>query len=117
MANSQLPLNDTDFWWLRYFLGIAVPIGLFIWGLYSLVTMHSYTVWWLGRGRLNFVPVGGQQAVLMGIAYLGVAVALFAKCYAQYHERMGYFYQWILAPGMLLAGGGVVWCSWIFLAR
>ena len=116
MSNSLLPMSDTDFWWLRYFMGIAVPIALSVYGIYSILTRHSYAVWgW--RSHVQFVPVEGEQAVLMGAAYLGIALALFANCYAQYHEKMGYYYQWLLAAGMLAAGVSVCWCSWIFLIR
>ncbi|HEV3271849.1 MAG TPA: hypothetical protein VGZ93_06685 [Candidatus Methylacidiphilales bacterium] len=114
MPNRQLPLNDTDFWWLRYVLGIAVPVVLTMWGIYSIVTRHSYAIWAL-RYSLRFVPVEGKQAILMGVAYLGIAIILFANCYAQYHDKMGFYYQWILAPGVIMAGGGIFWCGSIFL--
>jgi hypothetical protein len=113
MGNSQLPMNDTDFWWLRYVLGIAIPIALTVYGAYSIVTLHSYTY---GR-RVGFIPVEGEQAMLMGIFYSSIALALFANCYAQYHEKMGNYYQWMLGTGALLAGGSFLWCWWIFLAR
>ncbi len=116
MSNRLLPLCDTDYWWLRYVLGIAVPIVLVSCSVYSLATMHSYAIWALRYTLFRFVPVEGEQAILMGIAYLGMAMMLFANCYAQYHEKMGYFYQWIFVPGILLAGGGILWCSWIFLS-
>ncbi len=119
MSNRQLPLSDTDFWWLRYGLGIMLPIALAAWSLYSLVSGHSYAIW-SDRHHflfLYFMPVTGEQAVIMGLAYLGMAVMLFANCYAQYHEKMGYYYQWIMAPGALLAGGGIIWCSLIVLIQ
>ena len=112
MFNRLLPLNDTDFWWLRYVLGIAVPIGLWAWGLYSIVTQNSYIYW----RRVGFVPVHGEQAILIGVASIGVALAFFAYCYAQYHEKMGFYYQWLFVPGALLAIGGYWWCNWIFIA-
>jgi hypothetical protein len=114
MSNGLLPMNDTDFWWLRYGLGLALPVALAAWGAYSILTHHSYAIWAM-RYRFWFVRVEGEQAVLMGVAYIGMALMLFAHCYAQYHEKMGFYYQWLLAPGALLAGGGVMWCSWIFL--
>lgn len=116
MSNSLLPLNDTDYWCLRYVMGITLPMIFIADGLYSVLTRHSYTVWSLAR-HLRVVPVQGEQAVLMGVAYLGVAIALFANCYMQYHEKMGFYSLWILALGALLAGGGELWCSWIFLVR
>ena len=87
------------------------------WGIYSIITLHSYAISGTGfRYRWpHLVPVEGKQAVLMGGAYTGFALVLFANCYAQYHEKMGYYYQWLLASGALLAAGGIVWCSWIFL--
>jgi hypothetical protein len=111
---SLLPLNDTDFWWLRYGLGVAVPAALAAWGVYSIVTLHSYAIARMGRG-IQFIPVKGEQAALMGVAYLGMALIFFANCYAQYHEKMGFYYQWLLVPGWLLTAGGIVWCSWLFL--
>lgn len=115
MSNSQLPIGDTDFWWLRYGLGIAAPILLFLSGIYSVISLHSYAIW-AGRGYgIHLVAVSGKQAILMGVSYMGIALALFANCYAQYHDKMGFYYQWILAPGAILAGGGIMWCSWIFL--
>ena len=116
MPNSQLPVSGPDFWWLRYGLGVAVPIALAIWGAYSIATLHSYAIWCDRYVRgLDFVKVNGEQAVLMGIAYWGVALAFFASCYAQYHYKMGFYYQWLVAPGVILAIGGVLWCSLIFL--
>ena len=116
MSNGLLPMGNTDFWWLRYVLGIAAPVLLTGCGIYSILARHSYAIWGL-RSHMQLVPVEGEQAVLMGAAYLGIALALFANCYAQYHEKMGYYYQWLLAAGMLAAGVSVCWCSWIFLIR
>jgi hypothetical protein len=113
--NNQLPLNDTDFWWLRYVCGLVLPIGLAIFGVYSLISRHSYALIRTGGRALHFVPVQGEQAILMGVAYLGVALILFANCYAQYHETMAYWYQWILALGLLATLFGMGWCSWIFI--
>jgi hypothetical protein len=118
VSESQLPLNDTDFWYLRYGLGIVLPLVIAAYGIYSLVSGHSFTIWGLtGRRSLHLIPVQGEQAYLMGMTYLGIALMLFASCYAQYHEKMGFYYQWILAPGALAAGLGEAWCSWIFVAR
>jgi hypothetical protein len=113
MPNSLLPIGDTDFWWLRYGLGIAAPIPLSVWGVYSIVTQHSYTY---GR-RIGIIPVHGEQAVLIGLACIGFALILFSNCYAQFHKTMGFFYQWILALGVLLGGGGILWCNALFLFR
>ena len=118
-----MPLTNTDadFWWLRYFCGLALPFVLAVWGIYSMISLHSHAIWsnsaMSGGFQVSFVPVQGKQAVVMGAAYIGMALALFANCYAQYHEKMAYYYEWILAPGAILAGGGVLWCSWIFLFR
>jgi hypothetical protein len=120
MSNSQLPIGDTDFLWLRYFCGLVLPLALLVGSIYSIIFRHSYSVWFnigisSGHRGVWFVPVQGKQAVLMGMAYLGVAGMLFANCYAQYHDKMAYHYQWILAAGALFAGVGFFWCSWIFL--
>jgi len=121
MPINQVPLGDADFWWLRYFCGLALPLVLVLWGIYSMISLHSYAIWLnagiSGRSLIGFVPVEGKQAILMGVAYLGIALALFANCYAQYHDKMGFYYQWILAPGTILAGGGICWCSWIFFSH
>jgi len=116
-----MPLTntDTDFWWLRYFCGLALPLVLLVWGSYSIIYLHSYAIWInagiSGKSLIAFVPVEGKQAILVGIAYMGIALALFANCYAQYHEKMGFYYEWILAPGVLLAGFGFLGCTWIFV--
>jgi len=115
MSNSLLPLRDTEFWWLRYGLGIIAPLALAAGSLCSLFSGHSYAIWSDRHRGIYLVPVGGEQAVLMGASYLGFAIILFANCFAQYHDKMGFYYQWILAPGALLAGGGAIWCSLIFL--
>jgi hypothetical protein len=121
MPNNQVPLGDTDFWWLRYFCGLALPVVLAIYGDYSILSLHSYAVWInagiSGKPLIALIPVEGKQAILMGVAYLGIALALFANCYAQYHEKMGFYYQWILAPGVIVAGVGLFWCSWISLSH
>jgi hypothetical protein len=114
MSKGLPPIADADFWWVRYAGGLVAPLLLALWGGYSVLSQHSYAIWAL-RARIRFVPVTGEQAVLMGVAYLGVGIALFANCYAQYHQKMAYYYQWILAPGALMAGGGILWCSSIFL--
>jgi hypothetical protein len=105
---------DNDFWWLRYFGGIAVPIFLLIVGLSSIIFQHSYAIWGQ-RGLLHFVPVEGRQAIIMGAVYLGAALMLFAQCHLQYHEKMAYYYQWPLAVGALVAGGGIIWYTWIVM--
>jgi hypothetical protein len=108
----MLPLNDTDFWWLRYGLGIALPIPITLFAVYSVVMRHSY-VYWRSRG---LVPVEGTQAIVAGVAYLGIALMFFANCYLQYHEKMAYSYHWYLGAGALMATVGTLWCSWIFIA-
>ena len=116
MAKSEPPAYDLSFWWLRHGLGIATPIALVRGGIYSLLSLHSYAIWCDRYVRgLYFVKVDGEQAVLMGVAYLGMALTFFASCYAQYHSKMGFYYQWLVAPGIILAIGGVLWCSFIFL--
>ena len=104
--------RDADFWWLRYGAGIALPALLAIAGLYSVITRHSYAVW-AQRFSVKLVPVTGEQAILWGIAYLGVALALLSNCYLQYDEKMAYYYQWPLGLGALLASGGILWYAWI----
>ena len=108
-------LSETNFRLMRYGLGLAVPIGFSGYGIYSLVTQHSYAIWAMRGYGIRLVPVFSEQAMLMGAAYFGLALVLFGNCYAQYHEKMGYYYQWIVGPAALLAGGGVLWSSWIFL--
>jgi len=51
----------------------------------------------------------------MGVASLGAALYCFSQGYAQYHEKMGWYYQRPLAAGALIAGAGVLWCGWLFL--
>lgn len=115
MGNSQLPMSDTDFWWMRYFVGIFLPIVFASVGSISLFTRHSAAIWSSRGSGIQIIPVSGEQAILMGFAYIGIAMLLFAEYYAQYHERMGFYYQWIELPGAILSGGGILWCSLIFL--
>ena len=113
---SQLPLNDTDFWWVRYVLGIALPIGLLAYGIHSLISGHSFAVALAVRGGYNhqmFIPVLGNEARCMGAGYLGMALALFGQCFAQYQETLGNFYEWIVAAGLVVAAIGVMSCSWL----
>jgi hypothetical protein len=116
MPNRQLPLCDTDFWWLRYVCGIALPIGLAVLGLYSFISRHSFAPFDGVHRGIHFVSVYGRQAIAMGLAYLGLALILFGNCYAQYHETMGFYYQRITAPGALMFVVGMVWCVWIYIA-
>jgi hypothetical protein len=91
--------------------------GLFVCGVCSLIAGRSYAV---GPGfarHITIVPVQGEQAYLMGMAFLGLPLMLFAQCYAQYEEKWAYRYEWLLAPGAVAAGVGVFWCSWIFLVQ
>ena len=109
MPNHKVPIYDLSFWWLRYSLGIAVPLALLAWGMYSIVTLHSY---FISRYRPFLVPLEGEQAVLIGVAYIGIALMLFANYYVQYHKTMGFYYQWLLTPGALLTIGGILGCCW-----
>ena len=92
-----------------------MPLLVAAFGVYSLVTDHSLAVA-ARRFVIFLVPVSGEQARLMGVVYLGVALMLFANFYAQYHDKTGFYYQWFLVPGALAAIMGTIWCSWIFLA-
>ncbi len=113
MGNSLLPMSDTDFWWLRYGLGIGASVPFALFGAYSVITRHSYVY---QRG-IGFVTVHDTQAVIIGVAYLGIALMFFANCYLQYHPKAGFYYQWPLGLGAILTIIGVGWCSWIFLAH
>jgi hypothetical protein len=112
----MLPQSDTDFWWMRYGLGVIAPLVSTAWGLCSIVTQHSYVLLRRGPSVLAFMPVHGLQAILVGIAFLGLALALFSNFYGQYHEKMAYYYQWPMACGLVLMIGGSLWSSWIFIA-
>jgi hypothetical protein len=108
----MLPLNDTDFWWLRYGLGLALPVPMALFGAYSIVARHSY-VYWL---RSGLVPVHGTQAVFAGVAYLGLALMFFSNCYLQYDEKAGFHYGWPLALGAIMTAVGALACMWLFIA-
>ena len=113
-----MPLTntDTDFWWLRYFCGLALSLAVAILAGYSLISLHSYAPF-DGRHRgIHFVSVEGTLAQAMGIMYLGIALMLFGSCYAQYQEKMAYYYQWIVLPGALMMISGIIWFFWIHLA-
>ncbi|HEY0258097.1 MAG TPA: hypothetical protein VGC39_11685 [Candidatus Methylacidiphilales bacterium] len=115
----RMPLYDIDFWWKRYFGGLAIPVCLATYGAYSLISGHSYALKSpmqppFYRSVLHFIRVQGEQALLTGLAYIGIALMLFAYCYVQYNERMIAGYQGILALGALLAFGGIFWCWSLF---
>jgi hypothetical protein len=113
-----MPLTnrDADFWWLRYFCGLALPMFFGGAGIFSIVSRHSYAVW-APRFSLKLVSVDGEQAILWGVVYLGMALALFANCYMQYHGKMGFYYEWPLALGAIAAGGGIMWYVWLALTH
>lgn len=113
--DSILPPHPTDFWIKRWLFGIALPGALVCYGVYSLITEHSYAIA-RAFNRIEFVEVSGFQATLMGIAYIGAALALFSYCYAPYSERFCGVSDYGLAAGLLGTMIGVGWCSWIFLA-
>jgi hypothetical protein len=108
----MLPLSDTDFWWLRYGLGIALPVPVALFGIYSIVLQHSYFY----LRRVGFVPLHGLQAVVAGVMYLGIALMLFSNCYLQYHEKWAWYFQWPLGLGGAMTAVGAFWCMWIFIA-
>jgi hypothetical protein len=114
--SSQLPLNDTDFWWLRYVCGIALPIIFAAFGIYSLLTQHSLAPFDGMHRGFNFVIVHGRLALASGLTYLGLGIVLFGNCFAQYHDKMGFYYERFVGPGALMLIIGVGWCSWIYLA-
>jgi hypothetical protein len=117
MPNSQLPLNNTDFWWLRYFCGLVLALGFGLLAIYSLTSLHSYSpIDGIHRG-IYFTSVYGWQAVAVGVTYLGVAFMLFGNCYAQYHEKMGYYYQWIAGTGALTFAASFIWFLCTFFYR
>jgi hypothetical protein len=116
MSNRLLPLNDTDFWWLRYFCGIALPACFATFGIYSLISHHSISpIDGIHRG-IYFTSVYGWQAVAMGVTYLGCALTLFGNCYAQYHEKMAYYYEWFAGTGALTVTAAI-WFLWTFFYR
>ena len=108
MAKDQIPIGEADFWWMRHGLGIALPAALILWGLYSIISQQSYMI---SIRPIALIPVQGEQAVLMGIASLGGALACFFSCYGQYHEKMGWYYQWPATVGMLIMASGILWCG------
>ncbi len=75
IPNRMLPLNDTDFRWLRYGLGIVLPLALTAGGIYSILTLHAYAI--SGYRGMRLIPVEGRQAIFMGVAYIGIAVMFF----------------------------------------
>jgi hypothetical protein len=113
--DSILPPHATDFWIKRWFFGVILPTLFLIFGMYSILTEHSYA---MGRTyrRLSLVEVTGFQAILMGVAFLGGALALFSYCYVTDSERFSSISKYGVAGGLFCAAVGVCWCSWIFLA-
>ncbi|HUB67028.1 MAG TPA: hypothetical protein VL981_06040 [Candidatus Methylacidiphilales bacterium] len=119
MAQNKVPIYELSFWWSRYLGGIAVPAVFALGGICSILTRHSYVLVsrfpaFATQWMPVWMPVEGEQAILAGVAYLGFALMFFAQCHAQYHEKMVFYSDRLLALGALLAGGGYLWCLWIF---
>jgi hypothetical protein len=115
----MLPEHPTDFWIRRWFFGVGVSFSLIICGVSSLILQHSYAIGKIGRwgyGKWVVVEVYGFQAVLMGLAYLGLGVALFSYAYAPYSEKFAAMENYGMAGGLFVATIGVCGCTWIFLA-
>ena len=112
---SILPPNPVDFWLKRWFGGVMCPALLAGYGVYALVTNHSYAIgFWRYGTRLHFAEVTGFKATLMAIAFMGFALSLFSYCYAPY-SKLYKFSEYGEVTGLVIAVVGVAWCSWLLL--
>lgn len=102
-------------WWSKILLGLVVPAGLLIVLVYCITADTAFVPTVQGYRRIGIQPVSGLQATLMMIVYACLAVASFAYGYARHHERLGYFYDKVLAIALLGAGVCTVWCSILLL--
>ena len=117
MSKCIFPPSPTEFWITRWFFGIACSLSFLAYGLYSILSRNSYAVGLARFYGIVFVEVSGLQAALMGMAYIGIALALFSKCYAPYSKRLSGYDEYGGAFGLLVAIIGIGWCSWIFLTE
>jgi hypothetical protein len=115
VRESILPSHPTDFWIKRWFFGVGISCMLNVIGVASLVFQHSYAIGSAGRSHSTLVEVFGFQAILMGVAYLGLGLSLFSYAFAPYSDRLSAFSEYGIAVGLPIAAVGMMWCSWIFL--
>lgn len=113
----MLPPDPVEFWLKRWLGGVVLPVGLVLYGSFSIATRHSYAIFFGVYGRFHFIEVSGLQADLMGIAFISVSLALFAYCYAPYSEVFSRLSTVGLIVGLLGFATCVTWCSWLFLAE
>ena len=113
---SILPDLPTNFFIKKWISGILLPVGMSGYGLKSLFTAESHAIA-LGRYHLDFIPVSGFQAHLMGVGYLGFALALFGWCFAPYSERLHKTAIPIMVAGLVIGCIAVAWNSWMYFVN
>jgi len=116
---KELPndrISDAKFARLKYGCGLIVPAVLSLWGLFCIVTRLSYIPWRdSGSQSIRITTIHGEAAIAFGIAFIGMAVAFFGEYYAQYHNRMGFYYQRYLGAGVITFLFGSFWCAWALM--
>lgn len=70
-----LPEHPADFWTKKWLLGVVLPVPVWLYGSYSILTRHSYAM----EMRNHWVPVVGWQAVFAGIFLVGLGLVLFSN--------------------------------------
>ena len=113
---SILPQHSSDFWIKRWILGLALSSGTAVWGLVSIVQRHSYALAG-GNRQIEFIEVSGFEAIVTGIGYLGLALALFSYAYAPYSKRFSHFSEYGFVIGLLVALVGIGFCAGAMLTR
>lgn len=106
-----LPEHSADFWTKKWLLGVVLPVPMWLYGSYSILTRHSYAM----EMRNHWVPVVGWQAVFAGIFLVGLGLVLFSNCYAPYSRWFSRWSDWGTCVGLVATVVGITVAEWSFL--
>jgi hypothetical protein len=109
--DSILPDHPTDFWLKRWVLGGAVALCAVSYGLYAILTQQAYAY----EYRHKLVAVSGGQAMLVGLFFLGLGLALFSNYHAPYSRWCAPLHHPGTCLGLVLCVIGIVGAEFAFL--
>ena len=108
---SILPEQSAVFWTKKWLLGLVLPVPLWLYGSYSIVTRHSYAM----ETRNHLVPVEGWQAVFSGVFLLGLGLVLFCNYFAPYSKYFSPLSYGGTCLGLAATGVGITVAEWSFI--
>lgn len=114
MLDDTPEVKWSNAWWGRIIFGILAPIASVIACVWALTSDKAFLIS-AQRGRYQFIEVHGRQATLMAVAYLGAGVSSFAYNYARTHARLGFYYEMILAVGVMATMVCLVWACFLLV--